>query len=673
MANTNTIRKNPSGKENRVEIYPVPDGAARQRDYILKVRPLGEEQWQEVDCYRVKVDMHDVRAASMAMLDFQGAIEVEITFPRFYSLYKVDIRPLTLGILPKVEEKRVTFVLEHPADLSIECNEERFHNLHLFAGAIEEKPDKAGENVLVVKGSQGIGDGINETVSRMPEGRLVYIEAGFHYVGEFLWHLPSHTRIYLEGGAVLKGALVCDHAEDIHIFGKGVLYLADYDRFSAVNGLRLSHSRDLTVENLVFINPPHYTIHMGDCEDVRVRNVKSFSCEGWSDGIDMMNCRNVLIDGGFLRTSDDCIAIYGSRWDNRGDSRNITVRNLSVWADVAHPLMIGTHGAHEEDGDIIENILFENIDILEHHEFQAGYLGAMCINAGDKNTIRNVVYRKIRIEPFAHGKVLDFQVKWNKDYNPAPGRLITGIRLEQIHVMSGHGEEVSCICGYDEDHRVEDIVIDGFFRDGVRTESLEQANIRVGAFFRMDSPFYSAKHDHVFTQDNVNVLGDQTWVWVGLSGTDTVERPAAMTYSTLSEYESKVKTALETNPDEEYGFYVIEDAQRNKEEGAVICDMATNNWLVVPRRRMQSCISLTGCSAIRRHMTCLNWVSKGKTGKQWERTASGNWTLMKILHIPCRPTPLHRTLLTSGSASLSAGIRRSRHALITCTIPLLMN
>lgn len=151
-------------------------------------------------------------------------------------------------------------------------------------------------------------------------------------------------------------------------------------------------------------------------------------------------------------------------------------------------------------------------------------------------------------------------------------------------------------------------------------------------FFRMDSPWYSGKHDHVYSQDNVNVLGDQTWFYIGLSdddktvlnavvagdlaeefakmpagyqddfitayiqdrtkwnpylnpnrgGTDTVERPAAMTYCALSEYESKVKTALEANPDEEYGFYVIEDAQRNMEEGAVICDMATNNWLVVP-------------------------------------------------------------------------------------------
>lgn len=190
----------------------------------------------------------------------------------------------------------------------------------------------------------------------------------------------------------------------------------------------LSHSRGITVENLMFINPPHYTVYLGDSEDVEIRNIKSFSCEGWSDGIDMMSCRNILVDGGFLRTSDDCVAIYGSRWDNRGDSRNITVRNLSVWADVAHPLMIGTHGAH--------------------------------------------------------GKVLDIQVKWNRDYNPAPGKLITEVRFERIHVMSGSGEEASCVCGYDEENRVGDVCIDSFYRDGVRAETLEQANIQVGEFVR---------------------------------------------------------------------------------------------------------------------------------------------------------------------------------------------
>lgn len=472
--------------KNQVVVYPIPEGAARQRDYMVKVRPLGEEQWQEAGCYQVKVDMHDVRFASMVYFDFRGAVEVEVTFTTYYTVYKVDIRPLSQAIVPVVEPKCVRFVLDHPANLSVEFNEERFHNLHLFAGAIEDKPDMQGASVLVIKGSLGrgecVGDDINQVISGMPEGRLVYIEAGIHYVTDCLWRLPSHTRIYLEGGAILKGALVCEHAEDIHIFGRGMIELANFERFGGVNGLRLSHSRNVTVENLMFVNPPHYTIYLGDSEGVTIRNVKSFSCEGWSDGIDMMSCRNILVDGGFLRTSDDCIAIYGSRWDNRGDSRNITVRSLSVWADVAHPLMIGTHGAHEEDGDVIEDILFENIDILEHHEYQAGYLGAMCINAGDKNVVRNVTYRNIRIEPFAHGKVLDFQVRWNKDYNPAPGRLITGIRLEQIYVMSGRGEEPSCICGYDDQNYVENVVIESLFRDGVRVTSLEQANIMVGKY-----------------------------------------------------------------------------------------------------------------------------------------------------------------------------------------------
>lgn len=473
-------------QRNHVMVYPVPDGAAVQEDYILKVRPAGEEKWQQVGIYQVKVDMHDVRYSSMAYFDFCGKVEVEITFPRFYTVYRADIRPLSLGIKPAVEPKRITFELDRPVNLAVEINKERFHNLHLFVGSLEEAPDKYGADVFLVKGSLTgpgyVADGMNAEIASMPEGRLVYIEAGIHYIGEFIWHLPSHTRVYLEGGAILKGALVCEHVEDVSIFGRGMLYLANFERFSSTNGLRLSHSRNITVENLMFVNPPHYTIHLGDCENVSIRNIKSFSCEGWSDGIDMMSCRNVTVDGGFLRTSDDCIAIYGSRWDNRGDSRDITVKNISVWADVAHPLMIGTHGAHEANGDLVENITFENVDILEHHEYQPGYLGAMTINAGDKNTVRNVVYRDIRIEPFEHGKVLDIQIKWNRDYNPAPGRLIENICLERIFVMTGQGEETSVIRGYDENFMVKNVRISDFYRDGVKAESLADANIEVGEF-----------------------------------------------------------------------------------------------------------------------------------------------------------------------------------------------
>ena len=473
-------------KKDTLRIYPVPKGAVLQEDYCLRIRSVGTEDWQELRTYRVKVDMHDVRCASMAYFDFSGKVEVEITFPKFYTVYRVDIRPLSLGIRPEIEPKRITFVLDKPVNLSVEVNRDRFHNLHLFAGALEELPDKAGDNVLTVSGSLErpgfLGDGVSRQLEAMPEGRMLYVEPGIYYIGECIWRLPSHTHIYLEGGAVLIGGLALEHGEGLHISGRGILYLADFARFSSINGIRLNHSRDIVIENLIFINPPHYTVSLGGCENVTLRNLKSFSCEGWSDGLDMMSCRKILAEGCFLRTSDDCVAIYGSRWDNYGGSREVTVRNMTLWADVAHPTMIGVHGDHREEGDVIEEVLFENIDVLEHHEFQPGYLGVLAINAVDKNLVRNVTYRDIRIEPFEHGKVLDFQVKWNKDYNPAPGRGIRNILLENVQVITGDGEEPSVIAGYSGEFPVEDVRIRDFYRDGAKARSLEEAGIVVGDF-----------------------------------------------------------------------------------------------------------------------------------------------------------------------------------------------
>ncbi len=472
--------------DNKLQFYPVPAGAVLREDYILRVRPVGTEEWQELKTYQVKVDMHDVRMASMAYFDFAGKVEVEITIPRFYTVYRADIRPLSLGIQPVIEPRRVTFMLDRPCNLSVELNRDRFHNLHLFAGALEDAPDKGGENVMMVKGSLDrpgfLGDGINQELERMPAGRTLYVEAGLYYISESIWHLPSHTNIYFEGGAVLIGALVFENGEDLHISGRGLLYLADFHRFSSINGIRLSHCNNVTIGNLIFVNPPHYTVYLGGCADVTVRNIKSFSCEGWSDGIDMMSCQDVLVAGGFLRTSDDCVTVYGSRWDNFGDSRNVTVRDITLWADVAHPMMVGVHGDHRRDGDVIEHITFENIDVLEHHEFQPNCLGVMAINVGDKNLVRDVVYKNIRIEPFEHGKVLDFQVKWDERYNPAPGRGIEYILLENIQVMTGDGEEPSSITGYSDEFMVRDVTIRSFRRDGKRTGSLEEANILAGPF-----------------------------------------------------------------------------------------------------------------------------------------------------------------------------------------------
>ncbi|KAA8818864.1 hypothetical protein [Bifidobacterium vespertilionis] len=104
----------------------------------------------------------------------------------------------------------------------------------------------------------------------------------------------------------------------------------------------------------------------------------------------------------------------------------------------------------------------------------------MAINAGDANTVRDVTWRRVRIERFLHGRVLDIETKWNKDYNPRPGRLIKRVLVEDVDVASGSGEEPSIIAGYDAGHPVRDVTVRDFKRDGVPCADFATAGITVG-------------------------------------------------------------------------------------------------------------------------------------------------------------------------------------------------
>ncbi|KFI54226.1 glycoside hydrolase [Bifidobacterium callitrichos DSM 23973] len=70
-------------------------------------------------------------------------------------------------------------------------------------------------------------------------------------------------------------------------------------------------------------------------------------------------------------------------------------------------------------------------------------------------------------------------MKFNPTYNPAPGRLISDILIENINVMTGDGEEPSIIAGYDDDHPVENVRIVNMRRDGKVCMTLEDANIEL--------------------------------------------------------------------------------------------------------------------------------------------------------------------------------------------------
>jgi hypothetical protein len=412
--------------------YPAPEGMPHNDDFSVKVRVPGG-QWQELFEYDVQVDMHKPRHASMVYFDFSGTVEVSVT-KNEGTVTSARIRPLSYGIKPKIDDNTIMFTLHKPLKVLVEFNDDIFGNLHVFGNPLEvNPPDPNDPNVIY------FGPGIHT-----PVGKVVKI--------------PSGRTVYIKGGAIVRAKLLCDRVENVRIVGRGIL---DHTE----RGVEVTYSKNVEIDGIIVMNPTHYTVYGGQSEDLTVRNIKSFSSRGWSDGIDVMSCSDMVIDDVFMRNSDDCIAIYTHRWNFYGDSKNVTVKNSTLWADVAHPIMIGTHG-NPEKPETIEDISFYNIDILNHDEPQLNYQGCMSINVSDENLARNIRFEKIRVEDFEQGQLLNLRVTFNKKYAKAPGRGIENVYFKDITYNGNDANILSVIAGYNETRNIKNVIFENLSING---------------------------------------------------------------------------------------------------------------------------------------------------------------------------------------------------------------
>lgn len=416
--------------------YPAPQAAIypmHNDDYTVRVRKPGGE-WQNLYEYNVKVDQvkgtsHHVENASMCSFDFLGEVEVAVKSNKG-KIQTTRIRPLSYGIKPEVKGNTLYFRLFKPQNLSVEINGDIFHNLHLFANPIDAfVPNKKDTN-------------------------LIYFGPGVHKVNGGKLKVPSRKTVYLSGGAVLMGQLLIEGVHDVKILGRGIVDP------SVKMGIRIANSKNIVVEGIVTTQ-----CSTGGSDSVTIRNVKSISYYGWGDGMNVFASNNVLFDGVFCRNSDDCTTVYGTRLGFVGGCKNITMQNSTLWADVAHPILIGTHG-NSGSPEVLENLNYLNIDILDHNEMQIDYQGCMSINAGDNNLVRNVRFENIRVEDFRLGQLVNLRVFFNKKYCTAPGRGIENVLFRNISYRGKHAE-ISVIEGYDSTRQVKNIVFENLLINGV--------------------------------------------------------------------------------------------------------------------------------------------------------------------------------------------------------------
>lgn len=416
-------------------------------DFTVRVRQPGGA-WRDLYEYGVMVDMDDPQRASFVQFDAEGPVEVAVTRNNG-DVRRVQVRPDASGVKPRLAGRTAYFTLTKPAKISVEFDGDRLHNLHLLANPIaRDMPAKDAPGVMY------FGPGIHTPPG---SGRT--------------FRVPSNTTLYMEGGAILRGGIEVRDAENVRIVGPGIIDKAD-------KGVIVANSRNVTIDGPVVLNPNHYSVMCGQSVGVRILNFTAFSAGKWTDGIDAMACSDVLVDGAFLRTSDDAIAIYGRRWEFRGDVRGFTVQNSTLWADIAHPINIGLHGDSERP-ETIEGLVFRNIDILAHDEDDREYQGAIAISDGDDILIRDVLFDDIRVDDIEEGMLFNIRSVYNAKYSLAPGRGVRNITLRDIRLKSGELVNRSVIAGHSRERGISDVRLE---RVTVGGRPIRRADIDIGAF-----------------------------------------------------------------------------------------------------------------------------------------------------------------------------------------------
>jgi hypothetical protein len=419
------------------------------------------------------VPLYEFPAGAFAVFEVARPVTVELRAG--FDVRWVDIRPLSAGVVPKIgsDHNTLTFQMKAPVPLTVEFNGDWKRNVvHLFANPPEKNPPAPDT----------------------PNVR--YFGPGVHEAGVI--ELKDGETLYLAPGSWVKGVVRSFGAKNIAIRGRGILDASILARRTgdggqpqaapsgpAVRGPRnviyLEKTEGAKVEGITLVNAPSWTFYLRGARGTHVDGVRlmSYSAACSTDGIDIVSSSDTLVENVFVRGNDDCIAIKNM---DDIDQRNITVRNSVFWN---MPCGNGVEIGFEMRSAKTEKVRFENIDIIR---VERG--AAISIHNGDSAVIEDVVFDNIRIEDARH-KLIDFAVVYgrygakdrpDRSRQSDPGGawdgvmilapeeraarskdrgVVRNVRVRNLHVVDG-GLPFSVIAGFDREHPVENVVIEGW-------------------------------------------------------------------------------------------------------------------------------------------------------------------------------------------------------------------
>jgi polygalacturonase len=455
-----------------VKIYPFPSGVEPAKDFTIKIN--GRNAF-----------VYDSSVGAIVHFESSALVNVEIECINL-DVKNVTIRPAKYALNYVIKEGVIMLQVPVAVDLSVEFNGNITRPLFIFANVPDKnKPDSTASNTR-------------------------FFKAGHVYVTGPV-QLKENERVYIEGGAIVRGSFKADSVSGVIIGGPGIIdgtnVRGEEEYREAVKNYRqwrklvhFKNCQNVTIENVILLNSNAWNIVPDNSDGVIVNHIRIICGNPSDDGIDILQSSNVLIKNSFIRTKDDCIAIK-SLFESIPDkiSKNIKIENCVLWAaEWGNVMEIG----FETLTASIEDVILKDCDII-HAEGGAVF----SIHNSDYAIVKNIRYENIRIEDardifidlaifvslFSKDNPYDIDEFRKNYYLRGTWNNVMKIPKEKSqHFSRGRGQienikfsnitlrgmfPYSIINGFDNQHRIKDVRIKNLKVNGEKIKNAKDAKL----------------------------------------------------------------------------------------------------------------------------------------------------------------------------------------------------
>lgn len=308
-------------------------------------------------------EINQSEIASFVNIISDEVIDIKVVVKKEFN--KINISPKSKNIEYSIDGNEISFTLENEGQFVLSGDD-----LH---------------NCLYIFNSKPIACDIDATY---------YFGPGVHMPGKI--QLKDNESIYVDKDALVFGNVYAENAKNIRIFGNGIFDDSNEERFCVhcyenfTNGnVKFYDCENVAVEGVLLRNSAIWCVNIFHCKNVVLDNIKVFGQWRYNtDGIDIVNSRDITVKNSFVHSFDDTVTIKGIDRYIDTNNENILTENCVLWCDWGKTCEIGLETACRE----YRNIIFRNCDII-----RAGNT-AIDIQNGDCAEVYDIVFENINVE-----------------------------------------------------------------------------------------------------------------------------------------------------------------------------------------------------------------------------------------------------------------------------------